>query len=767
MENINEILKNINEIRATLREYADAYYNHDAPIVTDEEYDALMRRLRQMEAEHPELITADSPTQVVGGKRVIGVPVEHRVPMLSLLDVFEDSEVKQFIQDVHETLPDATFSVERKIDGLSLSLVYKDGELVQASTRGDGHVGEDVTDNVRVLDAVPNHIETDVHHLELRGECYMANADFEKTNEAQAAAGKKLFANPRNCAAGTLRQADPMIAAKRNLQVIIFNVQDCDAPAGHALDMNGSHWRQMTYLDQRNFKTAKAFHTKEVSDTLAGIKYIGDGRDELDYPIDGAVVKVDELSMRRMMGERTKTPKWAIAFKYPPEEKATVLRNIALQTGRTGRVTPVAEFDPVQLAGTTVTRATLHNADYIKALGGLVIGQSRVVIRKQGDIIPAVCMVEPTKYTDDAVFFDMESCVCPVCGAPLIRLDDSVDMYCSNDACDAKVVNRIIHFVSRDCMDMKGFGASIINALCQPERGVLTGISNDFFEYGYDSDHMTPEQRHTFANVLNRLVGESVDFFVFTTEGRDALFESVLVTEGMVASAETGTVNLSGKVFPLESIRRMETARPSVVNCCDLFSLSNEELEAATGSKKVAGKLKEVIEKAKGQNADRVLKGLGYRLIGGTVSKTLLTEYQEIKGDLQNLAGCSTEDVRQHSFNGISDTIMDAVCVMLTDAQFAKSIRDLKRCGVNLQYKVASEGNALTGKTFVITGTLPTMGRDEAKALIEANGGKVTGSVSKKTNYLVAGEAAGSKLDKANALGVPVISESELRDMIG
>lgn len=282
MENINEILKNINEIRATLREYADAYYNHDAPIVTDEEYDALMRRLRQMEAEHPELITADSPTQVVGGKRVIGVPVEHRVPMLSLLDVFEDSEVKQFIQDVHETLPDATFSVERKIDGLSLSLVYKDGELVQASTRGDGHVGEDVTDNVRVLDAVPNHIETDVHHLELRGECYMANADFEKTNEAQAAAGKKLFANPRNCAAGTLRQADPMIAAKRNLQVIIFNVQDCDAPAGHALDMNGSHWRQMTYLDQRNFKTAKAFHTKEVSDTLAGIKYIGDGRDELD-----------------------------------------------------------------------------------------------------------------------------------------------------------------------------------------------------------------------------------------------------------------------------------------------------------------------------------------------------------------------------------------------------------------------------------------------------------------------------------------------------
>ncbi|MFR3791398.1 MAG: NAD-dependent DNA ligase LigA [Blautia massiliensis (ex Durand et al. 2017)] len=758
----------INTLRETLRKYADAYYNNDAPLVTDAEYDALMHQLRQMEAEHPELVTPDSPTQVVGGKRVIGIPVEHKVPMLSLLDVFETSEVDQFVKDVHSSYPNATFSVERKIDGLSLSLVYEDGLLVQASTRGDGHVGEDVTDNVRVLDAVPNRIETDVHHLELRGECYMANADFEKTNEEQAAAGKKLFANPRNCAAGTLRQADPKIAAKRNLQVIIFNVQECDAPMGHALNMDGSHWRQMTYLDQLGFKTAKAYHTKDVEDTLAGIKYIGDGRYELDYPIDGAVVKVDELSLRRTLGDRTKTPKWAVAFKYPPEEKATTLRNIVLQTGRTGRVTPVAEFDPVQLAGTTVTRATLHNADYIKALGGLVIGQSRVVIRKQGDIIPAVCMVEPTQYTDDAVFFDMESCVCPVCGAPLVRLDGSVDLYCSNDSCDAKVVNRIIHFASRECMDMKGFGSSIVNALCQPEDGVLTAISNDYYELGYDSDHMTQEQRHLFANVLNRLVGESVDFFLYTIAARDVLLEGVLVTNEMVAEAENGFVDLKGTKYPVEAIRRMETKRPSVVNCCDLFSLSDEELEtAAGGSKKVAAKLKATIEKAKEQSADRVLKGLGYRLVGGTVSKTLLTEYDEIKGNLLNLADCKPEDVRKHTFNGISDTIMDAVCTMLEDKQFAESIRTMARCGVNLQYTVATQGGALTGKTFVITGTLPTMGRDEAKALIEANGGKVTGSVSKKTSYLVAGEAAGSKLDKANALGIPVLSEADLRSLIG
>ena len=532
--------------------------------------------------------------------------------------------------------------------------------------------------------------------------------------------------------------------------------------------MDGSHWRQMTYLDQRGFKTAKVYHTKDVEDTLTGIKYIGDGRYELDYPIDGAVVKVDELSLRRTLGDRTKTPKWAVAFKYPPEEKATTLRNVVLQTGRTGRVTPVAEFDPVQLAGTTVTRATLHNADYIKALGGLVIGQSRVVIRKQGDIIPAVCMVEPTKYTDDAVFFDMESCVCPVCGAPLVRLDGSVDLYCSNDACDAKVVNRIIHFASRECMDMKGFGSSIINVLCQPEDGVLTAISNDYYELGYDSDHMTQEQRHQFANVLNRLVGESVDFFVYTIAARDILIENVLVTDEMVANAEKGFVVLKGTRYAVEAIRRMETKRPSVVNCCDLFSLSDEELETvAGGSKKVAAKLKTTIEKAKEQNADRVLKGLGYRLVGGTVSRTLLTEYDEIKGNLLNLADCKLEDVRKHTFNGISDTIMDAVCAMLEDKQFAKSIHTMARCGVNLQYKAASQGGALTGKTFVITGTLPTMGRDEAKALIEANGGKVTGSVSKKTNYLVAGEAAGSKLEKANALGIPVLSEADLRNLIG
>ena len=266
-------MENINEIKQKLKEYADAYYNNDAPLVTDAEYDALMRKLRELEAANPGIITPDSPTQVVGGKRVIGIPVEHRVPMLSLLDVFEEAEVTDFIQSVQKEYPQAKFSVERKIDGLSLSLVYENGVLTQASTRGDGHIGEDVTDNVRVLDAVPNRIETDVHHLELRGECFMAEEDFERANMGQTQKGKKLFANPRNCAAGTLRQSDPAVAAKRNLQVIIFNVQESDAPAGHPMNMDGSHWHQMTYLEQRDFKTAKVFLCSTAREVLSGIKY--------------------------------------------------------------------------------------------------------------------------------------------------------------------------------------------------------------------------------------------------------------------------------------------------------------------------------------------------------------------------------------------------------------------------------------------------------------------------------------------------------------
>ena len=394
---MTNISKRYDELKALLEQYNDAYYNQDAPLVTDEEYDKLLHQLRDLEAEHPELVTADSPTQKVGGKRVIGIPVSHEVPMLSLLDVFDEKAVEDFISSVKKELGEfsnqpVSFDVEYKIDGLSLSLVYEKGQLVQASTRGDGHIGEDVTTNVMALPSVPKTINTKhIDLLEVRCECYMSEGDFARVNEQQERTGKKVFANPRNCAAGTLRQADPAIAAERNLQVIAFNIQR--KVVDGVTQMGGSHAAQMNVLHNLGFTTATAAQCcQTVHDVIAAIREIGAKRDSLAFPMDGAVVKVDDLNQRQVLGERTKTPKWAIAFKYPPAEKSTVIREIQLQTGRTGRITPVAIFDPIQLAGTTVQRATLNNQAFINTLD-IRIG-STVVVRKAAEIIPQITMVE-------------------------------------------------------------------------------------------------------------------------------------------------------------------------------------------------------------------------------------------------------------------------------------------------------------------------------------------------------------------------------------
>ena len=455
---ISSIKEHYNNLCTKAKEWSAAYYEQDAPVVTDEEYDSVMHEIRDIEAAHPEFVTADSPTQVVGGKRVLGIPVEHRVPMLSLLDVFSDDEVRSFVDSVKAEYSDVTFSVERKIDGLSLSLVYERSDdglayLTQASTRGDGHVGEDVTANVAALTCLPRSIELPkgIGKIELRGECYMSEKDFEAANAKQAEAGKKLFANPRNCAAGSLRQADPSIARERNLQVFVFNVQSVNN--GDAAQFSPYHCDQLNYLrDICGFKTTYYAHCNDIDSILAAIHDIEEKRYDIDYPIDGAVIKVDELSIRQKMGERTKTPKWAIAYKYPAEEKGTVLRNIQLQTGRTGRVTPVAVFDPIQLAGTRVERATLNNANFIKALD-IRIGDT-IVLHKSGDIIPKITMVELEKRPADAVPYDMAKQVCPVCGAPIAPVNGSVDLYCTNDTCPAKTVNRVIHFASKPCMDI-------------------------------------------------------------------------------------------------------------------------------------------------------------------------------------------------------------------------------------------------------------------------------------------------------------------------
>ena len=676
-------IETYNNLCAKAKTWSAAYYEQDAPVVTDEEYDKVMHEIRKIEDEHPELITSDSPTQVVGGKRVIGIPVKHRVPMLSLLDVFSDEEVRSFVNSVKTEYPDATFSVERKIDGLSLSLVYakpvgSDGKLrlVQASTRGDGHVGEDVTDNVKVL-GIPVNIQMPegIWKIELRGECYMSEDDFVATNVMQEAAGKKLFANPRNCAAGTLRQSDPAVAKERNLKVFIFNVQSVNDWEDSS-EFADSHCDQLSYLsDVCDFKTTYYAHCNDTESILTAIHDIGEYRYDIDYPIDGAVIKVDEIDIRKKMGERTKTPKWAIAFKYPAEEKATVLRRIVLQTGRTGRVTPVAEFDPVWLAGTRVERATLNNADFIKNLD-IRIGDT-IVLHKSGDIIPKITMVEKEKRPADAVPYDMSSQVCPVCGEPIASVNGSVDLYCTNDTCPAKTVNRVIHFASKPCMDIKGLGPQMIQDL----------VDSRFIE-----------------------------------------------------------------------------------NPVDLYWLYEEEGELTNMyGAKIAKKVLAAIEKSKEQNADRVLKGLGYRLIGGHVARALFTQCKATNGNLLTLSTLNVDTIKKCNIPGFSDAIYAALDAMLSSAEFKQEVNTLHDAGVNLDYHAPAgandESGPLAGKTFVITGTLPSMSRDEAKTYIEAHGGKVSGSVSKKTSYLVAGEAAGSKLDKANALGVPVLSEDDLKAM--
>lgn len=678
---MDSYIETYNNLCAKAKAWSAAYYEQDAPVVTDEEYDKVMHKIRKIEDEHPELVTSDSPTQVVGGKRVLGIPVEHRVPMLSLLDVFSDDEVRGFVDSVKAEYSEVTFSVERKIDGLSLSLVYErsdDGlaHLTQASTRGDGHVGEDVTANVAALTCLPRSIELPkgIGKIELRGECYMSEKDFEAANAKQAEAGKKLFANPRNCAAGSLRQADPAIARERNLQVFVFNVQSVNN--GDAAQFSPYHCDQLNYLhDVCGFKTTYYAHCNDIDSILAAIHDIEEKRYDIDYPIDGAVIKVDELSVRQKMGERTKTPKWAIAYKYPAEEKGTVLRNIQLQTGRTGRVTPVAEFDPVQLAGTRVERATLNNADFIKNLD-IRIGDT-IVLHKSGDIIPKITMVEKEKRPADAVPYDMSSQVCPVCGEPIASVNGSVDLYCTNDACPAKTVNRIIHFASKACMDIKGLGPQIIQGL-----------------------------------VDSRFISNPVDLYWLYEE------ESELI---------------------------------------DMYG------------EKTAKKLLAAIENSKTQNADRVLKGLGYRLIGGHVARALFTQCKATDGNLLTLSSLNVDTIKESNIPGFSDAIYAALDVMLSSPEFKQEVAALRYAGVNLDYHAPAGANdesaPLSGKTFVITGTLPSMSRDEAKTYIEAHGGKVSGSVSKKTSYLVAGEAAGSKLDKANSLGVPVLSEDDLKAM--
>lgn len=679
MDNKETAKKRIEELRKEIEYHTHLYYDLDAPVLSDYEFDQMTQELRKLEQQYPEFLTPDSPTQKVGGKRVMGAAVEHVVPMQSLLDVFSKDETEVFLASMFDQYPDASFSVEAKIDGLSLSLQYENDKLVVASTRGDGMVGEDVTANVLACKDIPSTLHIDgVDMIEVRCECYMTAKDFEIANAEQEENGKPPFANARNCAAGSLRQLNPEVSAKRKLRVLAFNVQRASSERTQIPLFNDSHTLSLETLEKAGMPVVPHFYCQDKESVLEAIQKIHDMRPNLPYGIDGAVVKIDRLSMREEIGVRTKNPKWAVAYKYPPEEKETVVREIVWQTGRTGRITPVGITDPVELAGTTVDHVTLHNIAYIREKD-IRVGDT-IVMFKSGDIIPKVKHVVHSKRPEN---IQGEECatripdVCPVCGGKVEFLDNkdgtgkTADLFCLNELCPAKALNRLTFFASKECMDIDGFGPAVAQKLL--DAGLVSDIG-DIFSLAQHREQMIQD------NVIGRT--KTVD-------------------------------NLLAE-----------------------------------------------IEKSKTQNADKVLKSFGWKGIGGHVSKALLEKY----GSIPAVFACKKDDITD--LDGIGSVLADAVIEMIEDPTMNLILEKMQKAGVNMEYKAKVQGSGLAGMTFVITGTLPTLDRKEAQAMIEKNGGKVTGSVSKKTNYLLAGEAAGSKLEKAKALGIPVITEEELFTMI-
>ncbi len=657
----------IDALKEKLNYHIDRYYNQDDPVISDYEYDQMMLELKALEKEHPELITADSPTQRVGGtaKREAGVLVKHRVPMLSLQDVFSREEVDAFVLDMQQQFDHPEFVVETKIDGLSLALRYTDGVLTTAITRGDGVVqGEDVTENARVIKDVKTKLLYPIPYLEIRGEVYMTNAAFDRVNEKQELLGKKVFANPRNCAAGTLRQLDSGITKERELSMFVFNIQEAQ---GRTF---ATHLEGYEYLKKNGVRVIDhSILCRTADEVWEAIQKIGSLRGELGYDIDGAVVKLNNLADREVVGATSKVPRWAVAYKYPPEEKESVLLDVELSVGRTGRITPTAVFEPVRLCGTSVSRATLHNQDFIDDLD-ICIGDT-IVVYKSGEIIPKVRRVVKEKRPAGAVRFRIPD-RCPVCGAPAVREKDTADIRCTGSNCPSQLERHIINFVGRDAMDIKGFGASYIIELVR--LGYLKNVADIFFL----KDH------------------------------RDELIEQGII-----------------------------------------------------GKEKNTDKLLKAIEDAKANQPDGLLAGLGIQGVGKATARSLMRAF----GTIEKLAEASAEELEQVSDIGAVSAM--SIRQFFEDAQNRKILETLKAAGVNMEADQEDAGNAFQGMTFVVTGTLPTMGRAEATELIQKLGGKAAGSVSKKTSYVLAGENAGSKLTKAQQLGIPVISEEEFLRMAG
>lgn len=635
------------------------YYDKDAPELSDYEYDALTRRLKQLEQQFPELISEDSPTQKVGGAVSTKFDkVQHAVRMESLQDVFDMDEVRDFDRRVREAGLQPSYVVECKIDGLSVSLEYQDGIFVRGSTRGDGDVGEDVTENLATITAIPKKLSNAPRFLEVRGEVYMPRDAFERLAKEQEESGRQVFKNPRNAAAGSLRQKDAAITAARGLSIFVFNVQQVE---GHTLT---GHQESLDYLKEMGFPVSPRYSRFEnVEDVLREIEAIGALRGTLPYDIDGAVVKVDDFEQRRRLGSTAKYPRWAVAFKYPPEEKDTVLKEIEVSVGRTGVLTPTAVFEPILLAGTTVSRAILHNEDFIREMD-IRIGDA-IRVRKAGDIIPeVVCVV---RHEENAQPFVMPS-HCPSCGAPVSREQDEAALRCVNPECPAQALRNLIHFASRAAMDIEGLGQAVA---------------------------------------------------------------AQLVEKGYVQSA------------------------------ADLYTLSFEQLLTLDKFKeKSAQNLLDAIEASKKNNLDKLLFGLGIRNIGAKAAAQLAQRFKS----MQALRQASQEELEE--IDGFGGVMVQSVLDFFAKDGTKDLLTRLEEAGVNMLYEGEEKGDRLAGMTFVVTGTLAGMSRTQAEEMITQNGGKASSSVSKKTSYVLAGEAAGSKLTKAQALGIPVINEEEFLKML-
>lgn len=650
--------KRIDELVEQLNYHSRLYYVENRNEISDYDYDMLQNELKELEKNYPQFLRPDSPTQRVGGEAVSQFEkVEHTVQMGSIQDVFSFEEVRRFVDTVRETIPAPAFVVEPKIDGLSVSLEYHDGEFVIGSTRGDGFVGENVTQNLKTVRSIPLSLPEDLPLLEVRGEVYMPRGVFEDLVKKQEENDEQPFKNPRNAAAGSLRQKDPKIAASRKLDIFVFNVQRIE---GRELT---AHKQSLDYLKSLGFKTIPDYKRVSTADEIiARIEEIGEARYTLPFDIDGVVIKVDDFAQREILGYTAKTPKWSVAYKFPPEEKNTKLLDIELNVGRTGAVTPVAVFEPIMLAGTEVARATLHNRDFI-AEKNVNIGDL-ITVRKAGDIIPEVLCVAEKRSEGCFEFPD----TCPVCGAPLVKSEDEAAVRCSDIDCPAQIFRRIVHFASKGAMDIDGLGPAIVRALL--DNGLITSVAD------------------------------------------------------------------------LYTIKK-----------ADLLELDNFK-------EKSAENLINAIEKSKAQPLDRLVFALGIPNIGQASAKLLCDKF----GDLDNICAASEEEIAD--IEGFGDIMASAVTKELAEPHMRELIAKLAECGVNTKYQKVQVDSRFEGKTFVLTGTLPTLKRAEAKALIEKYGGKASGSVSKKTAYVLAGEEAGSKLDKARSLGIEIITEEQFLDMI-